>query len=161
VPRVTRWLAPFLGRVRSSHPPSGRMEPAPFAERSENAFSPRVSLLHPVTSNLSLTVSGYRGFRAPTLNELYRAFRVGNVQTQANENLQAERLTGAEVGVNFFTFDRRLNLRGNFFWDDIVNPIANVTLDANSNPIQRQRQNLGRTRSRGVEPRSRRSHRSG
>ena len=32
-----------------------------------------------------------------------------------------------------------------------MNPIANVTLDANSNPIQRQRQNLGRTRSRGVE----------
>jgi outer membrane receptor protein involved in Fe transport len=44
-----------------------------------------------------------------------------------------------------------LNLRGNFFWDEIVNPIANVTLDANSNPVQRQRQNLGRTRSRGVE----------
>jgi outer membrane receptor protein involved in Fe transport len=98
-----------------------------------------------------LTLSAYRGFRAPTLNELYRAFRVGNVQTQANENLEAERLTGAEVGANLFTFDRRLNLRGNFFWDDIVNPIANVTLDANSNPIQRQRQNLGRTRSRGVE----------
>jgi outer membrane receptor protein involved in Fe transport len=108
-------------------------------------------LLHPVTSNVSLTASMYRGFRAPTLNELYRAFRVGNVQTQSNPDLAAERLTGGEVGANVFAFDRRLNLRSNFFWDDIVNPIANVTLNANSNPIQRQRQNLGRTRSRGVE----------
>ncbi len=137
-------------RIPDTTPPTPTTT-APFAERTENAFSPRISLLHPVTSNLSLTVSAYRGFRAPTLNELYRAFRVGNVQTQANENLEAERLTGAEVGANVFAFDRRLNLRGNFFWDDIVNPIANVTLDANSNPIQRQRQNLGRTRSRGVE----------
>ena len=161
--RITpKWIATIGGRfdhwrnfdaesVRTPITPAGATTTAPFAERTENAFSPRVSLLHQVTSNLSLTASVYRSFRAPTLNELYRAFRVGNVQTQANENLEAERLTGAEAGANLFTFDRRLNLRGNFFWDDIVNPIANVTLDANSNPIQRQRQNLGRTRSRGVE----------
>jgi len=161
--RITpKWIATIGGRfdhwrnfdaefVRTPITPAGATTTAPFAERTENAFSPRASLLHQLTSNLSLTASIYRGFRAPTLNELYRAFRVGNVQTQANENLEAERLTGAEVGANLFAFDRRLNLRGNFFWDDIVNPIANVTLDANSSPIQRQRQNLGRTRSRGVE----------
>ena len=161
--RITpKWIATIGGRfdhwrnfdaesVRTPITPAGATTIAPFAERTENAFSPRASLLHQLTGNLSLTASIYRGFRAPTLNELYRAFRVGNVQTQANQNLEAERLTGAEAGANLFAFDRRLNLRGNFFWDDIVNPIANVTLDANSNPIQRQRQNLGRTRSRGVE----------
>jgi outer membrane receptor protein involved in Fe transport len=85
------------------------------------------------------------------LNELYRAFRVGNVLTNANPDLEAERLTGMDAGANLFLLNRKVNLRGNFFWDDIVNPIANVTLDATSNPIQRQRQNLGRTRSRGVE----------
>ncbi len=157
-----RWILTIGGRfdhwrnfdaesVRMPITPPGATTTAPFAERSENAFSPRASLLHQVTSNLSLTASVYRGFRAPTLNELYRAFRVGNRQTQANPDLEAERLTGAEVGTNLFALDRRLNLRGNFFWDDIVNPIANVTLDPNSNPIQVQRQNLGRTRSRGVE----------
>ena len=161
--RITpKWIVTIGGRfdhwrnfdaesVRTPITPAGATTVAPFAERTENAFSPRASLLHQVTSNLSLTASVYRGFRAPTLNELYRAFRVGNVQTQANENLEAERLTGAEVGANFFALDRKLNLKGNFFWDDIVNPIANVTLNATSNPIQRQRQNLGRTRSRGVE----------
>jgi outer membrane receptor protein involved in Fe transport len=124
---------------------------APFSEISKDAFSPRISLLHTVTSNVSLTASMYRAFRAPTLNELYRSFRVGNIVTQSNPGLNAERLTGAEIGASVFGFSRKLSLRGNFFWDDIVNPIANVTLNANSNPIQRQRQNLGRTRSRGVE----------
>jgi outer membrane receptor protein involved in Fe transport len=123
----------------------------PFAERSENAFSPRLSLLHAVGSNLSLTASIYRAFRSPTLNELYRAFRMGNVLTTANSELRAERLTGAEAGANAFAFRRRLNLRGNFFWDDIVNPIANVTLSTTPTLITRQRQNLGRTRSRGVQ----------
>ncbi len=157
-----KWIATIGGRfdhwrnfdaesVRMPVTPPGPTTIAPFDERSENAFSPRVSILHPVTSNISLNVSGYRSFRAPTLNELYRAFRVGNVQTLANSDLRAERLTGAEAGANAFAFNRRLNLRGTFFWDDIVNPIANVTLNANANPILRQRQNLGRTRSHGVE----------
>jgi outer membrane receptor protein involved in Fe transport len=123
----------------------------PFAERGENAFSPRLSILHAVTSNVSLTASIYRAFRSPTLNELYRGFRVGNVVTNANSQLRAERLTGAEAGANVFAFNRRLNLRGNFFWDDIVDPIANVTLSTTPTLITRQRQNLGRTRSRGVD----------
>ena len=38
------------------------------------------------------------------------------------------RLTGAEAGASIFAFRRRLNVHGNLFWDDVVNPIANVTL---------------------------------
>ena len=122
-----------------------------FPDRIETAFSPRVSLLHKLTDNVSLMVSGYRAFRAPTLNELYRSFRVGSVLTQANSNLRAERLTGGEAGASFAAFDRKLNVRGTFFWSEIVRPIANVTLSVTPALITRQRQNLGRTRSRGIE----------
>lgn len=122
-----------------------------FPERTENAFSPRVSLMHKLTENVSLMVSGYRSFRAPTLNELYRSFRVGNVLTQANVNLRAERLTGGEAGISAAAFDKKLNIRGTFFWSEIVRPIANVTLSSTPALITRQRQNLGRTRSRGVD----------
>lgn len=45
--------------------------------------------------------SVYRGFRAPTLNELYRNFRVGNAVTQANAGLRPETLFGAEAGIDF------------------------------------------------------------
>jgi outer membrane receptor protein involved in Fe transport len=136
--------------LRTPLRPPGPTTFTPFQERAENAFSPRLSVLRSVGSNVSLTGSIYRAFRSPTLNELYRSFRLGNVLTNANSVLRAERLTGAEAGANAFAFNRKLNFRGNFFWDDIVDPIANVTLSTTPSLITRQRQNLGRTRSRGV-----------
>jgi len=122
-----------------------------FPDRIENAFSPRVALMHKLTENVSVVVSGYRAFRAPTLNELYRSFRVGNVLTQANVNLRAERLTGGEAGISAAAFDKKLKIRGTFFWSEIVRPVANVTLSVTPALITRQRQNLGRTRSRGLD----------
>jgi outer membrane receptor protein involved in Fe transport len=122
-----------------------------FADRTETAFSPRLSILHKLTGSVSVFVSGYRAFRAPTLNELYRSFRVGSILTLANDKLRAERLTGGEAGANLTTLNRKLNLRGTFFWSEITRPIANVTLAVTPDLITRQRQNLGRTRSRGLE----------
>jgi outer membrane receptor protein involved in Fe transport len=123
----------------------------PFADRSENAFSPRLSVLYALTSNVSLTGSMSRAFRSPTLNELYRSFRIGNTLTNANPALRAEHLTGAEAGVHVFALRRKLNMTGNFFWDDIVDPLANVPISTTPSLITQQRENLGRTRSRGVD----------
>lgn len=122
-----------------------------FPERIKTAFDPRASVMYKAADNVSVYVSGYRAFRAPTLNELYRAFRVGNVLTLANDKLEAERLTGGEAGVAVDTLSRRVNVRGTFFWSELTRPIANVTLSVTPALITRQRQNLGRTRSRGVE----------
>jgi len=122
-----------------------------FPERTESAFSPRLGMLYRLTRNVSLVASAYQAFRAPTLNELYRGFRVGNVVTQANSELRAEHLTGAEAGAEFNAFNQKLTGRGTFFWSDVTDPIANVTLNVTPNLITRQRQNLGRTRSRGID----------
>ena len=122
-----------------------------YPSRSDLAFSPRLSALRSLNRNISVTASMYRAFRAPTLNELYRSFRLANVLTQNNPFLNAERLTGAEAGVNATTFDRKLDFRGAFFWSDMVDPVENVTIDPTSSPVLRQKQNLGRIRSRGVE----------
>ncbi|MDT5062166.1 MAG: iron complex outerrane recepter protein [Acidobacteriota bacterium] len=122
-----------------------------FADRNETAFSPQLSLLYKAANNVSLYASLSRAFRAPTLNELYRTFRVGDVLTLANENLLAERLTGGETGASFNAFKQKLNVRGTFFWTEITRPVANVTLRVQPGLITRQRENLGRTRSRGLE----------
>jgi len=122
-----------------------------YPSRSDLAFSPRLSVLRSLTQHVSVTASMYRAFRAPTLNELYRTFRQANVLTLNNPFLNAERLTGAEAGVNVAALDRKLDLRGTFFWSDIVDPIENVTTNPTSSPVLRQKQNLGRVRSRGVE----------
>jgi outer membrane receptor protein involved in Fe transport len=122
-----------------------------FPERSETAFSPHASLVYRVNDRFTVMTSISRAFRAPTLNELYRSFRVGNVLTLANENLRAERLIGSEAGLRFTSSNERTSARSTFFWNDITRPVANVTLLTTPALITRQRQNLGRTRSRGVE----------
>jgi len=85
------------------------------------------------------------------LNELYRSFRQGITVTSNNPLLRAERLTGAETGLRATALDNRLESRGTFFWGDIVNPVTNVTISSTPTLITRQRQNLGRTRSLGME----------
>jgi outer membrane receptor protein involved in Fe transport len=124
---------------------------AEFPDRSESAVSPRVGLLYRVSEKVSLFSSIYRSFRAPTLNELYRSFRVGDVFTLANEKLQAERLTGLDAGASFSAFRGRLSARAAFFTASIKNPVSNVTLSITPSLITRQRQNFGRIRATGAE----------
>ena len=115
------------------------------AEHEETALDPRLSLLWHASPSLSLSASAYRAFRAPTLNELYRGFRVGNINTLPNADLEAERLTGFELGA------RARNVRLTLFTMDVGDTIANVTLSESNGTITRQRRNLGATRSRGAE----------
>lgn len=122
-----------------------------FPDRRENAFSPRIAALYQINQNFSFVASYAKSFRAPTLNELYRAFRVGNVLTLANENLKSERADTFETGLNFVGFKRKLNLRGNFFASEVLRPVVSVTLTTAPGLITRQRQNIGKTRSRGFE----------
>ena len=134
------------GEKRSGAAPETRLP-----RRDESAWSPRAALLFQATERWAWTASAYKAFRAPTLNELYRAFRVGDVLTVANENLRAERLTGGETGALFSSHAGRLTARGTLFWMDVDQTIANVTLSSVPGLITRQRQNLGSTRSRGIE----------
>jgi len=127
--------------------PSGLPTGMLFSDRNATAFSPRISILRALRSNLSASISGYRAFRAPTLNELYRSFRQGSVTTNSNPLLTAERSTGAEASLLQTSLHKKLAARGTVFWTDIVNPVTNVTIDATT----RKRENLGRTRSVGTE----------
>ncbi|HEX9961867.1 MAG TPA: TonB-dependent receptor [Pyrinomonadaceae bacterium] len=122
-----------------------------FPNRRESAFSPRLAALYRINENFSLYGAFSKSFRAPTLNELYRAFRVGNALTLANENLKSERADNFEGGINFTGFSRRLNLRGSFFVAEVSRPVVSITLSSTPNLITRQRQNVGKTRARGLE----------
>ena len=120
-------------------------------ERTASMLSPRLTARWQAAGDWALTGAAYRSFRAPTLNELYRGFRVGDVVTEPNADLDAERLTGLETGAVWAPADGRARLRGTLFWMRLDDPIANVTLETTPELIRRQRRNLGRTRSRGVE----------
>lgn len=149
--RVDRW------REFAAHSTTRAIRPVSnpvtqiFGDRTETAVSPQLSVLYKPTEAVSFAASFMRAFRQPTLNELYRSFRVGDVLTLANEKLSAERLTGGETSANIRWLDGKLLTRGTFFWTEMTRPVANVTLTVTPTLITRQRQNLGRTRSRGIE----------
>ena len=116
----------------------------------QTAVNPRVGLLLRTSEAVTLRASAYRGFRAPTLNELYRPFRVGSIITQANANLDQERLWGGELGMDFHP-SRSVQVRLNGFWNSLRDPVSNVTLSVSPERILRQRQNLGGATIRGLE----------
>jgi outer membrane receptor protein involved in Fe transport len=150
-PRLSLTLGARFDRWENDGERRGGGTSTLFPARDETAVSPRASLLFRATGRLALTASAYQAFRAPTLNELYRAFRVGDALTLANEDLEAERLEGIETGALYTSASGRLTARGTLFWMEIDDTIANVTLSVTPGLITRQRQNLGRTRSRGLE----------
>ncbi|HEX6199678.1 MAG TPA: TonB-dependent receptor, partial [Thermoanaerobaculia bacterium] len=147
-------VAASLRYDRWENRPAAPVEGPP---RSESAWSPRLALRWQPRPAWGLTAAAYRSFRAPTLNELYRGFRVGDVVTDPNPALEAERLSGAEAGAVWTPAPggaagrRELRLRASLFWMRLDDPVANVTLSAGPDLILRQRRNLGRTRSRGAE----------
>lgn len=110
-----------------------------------SAWSPRVSAIYHAHPRLDFTASAYRAFRAPTLNELIRPFRVGNVLTLANPDLLPERLSAVEAGA------RSGPVRVTLFSMKTDDVIANVTRNVTPALVTRQRRNAGFSRSRGAE----------
>lgn len=122
--------------------------------------SPSLALRWDAGRSVALRAGGYRGFRAPTVNELVRGFRLRNDVTEPNPALEPERLYGGEVGVERrgARWDAQLTL----YWDVVQDPIANVTLGRGPGDVApcgvvpaggvcRQRRNLGALRARGLE----------
>lgn len=124
----------------------GRADDLTYPDRFSWALSPRAGFRLRALEWLTIRASGYRSFRAPTLNELYRPFQVGTVLTQANAALEPETLWGAEAGVAVEPW-RFVSVSATAFVNDWRSPIVNVTLPGGG----RQRQNLGSARVRGVE----------
>jgi outer membrane receptor protein involved in Fe transport len=118
-----------------------------YADRDDLAFSPRLGLAWRATRTLTARAAAYSAYRTPTLNELYRPFRVGPVTTLANPDLEPETLLGGEAGLDWTSPDRRRGLRATVFQNELSDAVANVTLDA----ATRQRRNLDATRIRGLE----------
>jgi len=136
----------------------GSTDTQQFPSRMETQLSPRLGALWQIVESLAVRASINRAFRAPTLGELYRPFTVGTISTAANPALTAETLVGAEAGLEWAPL-RILRARATAFWNELHDPIVNVTLPPVepgqpppfSDGSTRQRQNLGKARVQGVE----------
>jgi len=129
---------------------SGFAPPTCLQDRSDTTVSPRAAVRYQATNWVSVFGDIGSGFRAPTLNELYRQFRVGTVLTTANDQLGPERLLGGEAGISLAPV-RNLTIRTTWYRNQVTNPVSNVTLTVAGANVTQQRQNLGETRIWGLQ----------
>jgi outer membrane receptor protein involved in Fe transport len=142
------WFQNYDGRQLtlkgSTWAPSAK-QPVQFDQR---VFDPRLGLSRKLFNHWAVSASGFRAFRAPTPNELYRSTQVGNKLTFPNGSLLSERATGWEAGLA--TEWPWGSVRSSYFMTQVNRPIVAVTLDATASPITLKRQNLGQIESQGL-----------
>jgi len=130
-----------------------RVETSPVVSslpaQSSTNVNPRLSIAWTPVDAWSVHGAAYRSARTPTLNERYRAFRVGNVLTNANPLLDPERLSGMEAGIAWRR--RTIGARAAGYWNRLEDAITNVTLSSTPTQVTRQRQNTDTLRARGIE----------
>ena len=120
-------------------------------DRTEIVLSPRAGISRTFGPGFSVHGSGFRAFRTPTLNELYRTGQVGQETTLANAALVSERATGFEAGADFATPGRKVTGSATYFFTEINRPVSAVLVSQTATAITDMRQNLGQVRSQGVE----------
>lgn len=130
-----------------------------FPGRSGWEPTARAGLALRAAEPLTLRAAAYLGWRLPTLNELYRPFRVGPDATAANAALAPERLRGVEAGADLRPLPV-LRIGLTFFSNRLDGAIANVTLDRGPGAFPGvgfvagdygQRRNLDAVTSKGAE----------
>jgi outer membrane receptor protein involved in Fe transport len=159
--RVDRWriLDGFLDeRVIAT---GAALTDIAFADRSGWEPTGRAGVAWRPAAAVTLRGAAYLGWRLPTLNELYRPFRVGADATAANADLAPERLKGIEAGVEYRPLSTaRVGIT--VFANRLENAIANVTLGRGPGTFPgvgfvgaageyRRRQNLDAVEVRGIE----------
>jgi vitamin B12 transporter len=131
-----------------------------FADRSDWQWTGRAAASWKLADPVKLKLAVYRGWRLPTLNELYRPFRVGADATAANDALRPETMHGGQIKFESNIDNAEVGLT--FFYSRLGDAIANVTLGQGpgnfpgvgfvaAGGIYRQRQNLDSLVSKGIE----------
>jgi outer membrane receptor protein involved in Fe transport len=121
-----------------------------FEAKTFDQLDPRVAARYQLVPELALRGAVYRGFRAPTLAELYRAFGSASFQGLPNAELEPETLVGGEIGVDITPRGFPLYSQVNYFHNEAENLVGGVVVAFD--PIfTLMNQNLGKIRSRGFE----------
>jgi len=125
--RLDRWRNADGERVERDRATGAVLRQDRFATRDGEVLNGRLGAEWRASPALSLRAAAYTGFRLPTLNELYRPFRVGNDITEANPTLDPERLVGGEAGVRAAPADG-LTLSATVFRSVLEDGVDNVTI---------------------------------
>ncbi len=132
-----------------------------IANRDGTVLNGRVGFSYePDHGGTTLRGAVFSGFRQPTLNELFRPFRVRNDITEANPNLIPERLYGGDLEWSTDWGPAKVSATYYRYWT--LNAVANVTIALGPGVFPptgfvpaggslRERQNLGRVLTDGLD----------
>jgi len=158
--RLDGWRVRDGRRVeRDLSPPAVRSDETSSREM-EWRLNPKLGLRYRISHAVSAWAAGYRSFRAPSINELYRPFRVRNDITEANVGLEPETLTGADLGLEAVGTQGSAQI--SLFWSRVSDLVLNRTAGAGPGQVDpcgfvpaggvcRQRHNIDQSRFRGIE----------
>lgn len=90
-------------------------------------FSNNITFYHDFSKNIRGMLRQTSGFRAATLNELFRPFRVKNDIIESNQNLDTEKHLGFEAGLRYSS-DETWSISASVFDYSLDDMIANVVL---------------------------------
>lgn len=114
-------------------------------------FIPSLNIKWDITDKIALRASYGRGFRAPSLKELYLNFVDPNHNVQGNTNLKAETQDNVQMGLTFEwkKFERIFRVEPAVFYNQINNKIDLVML-ANSTSRETRYDNISSFKSTGA-----------
>ncbi len=124
--RADRWMMAD-GRLIERETTGPLLTDARFEDRDGWEGSGRIAVGRRLNGSLALRAAAYRGWRLPTLNELYRPFRAGADATAANPALDPERLAGIEAGLDWTPVEGA-KLSATAFANRLGKAIANVSV---------------------------------
>jgi iron complex outermembrane receptor protein len=142
------WWKAYGGRIFPLAAPANPDQPSRTAE----GFSPKASLRWQPARRWSLTLSGARALRFPTVSELYQSISVGGEPRSPDPNLKPENALSTELAL-----ERRIgrdgSVRLSFFHESIRDALVSQTAPFPADPQRLVSfvQNIGRVRTNGAE----------
>lgn len=123
--RADQWANDEGRRIETSLKSGDLLREELYDDR--DGFEPSASIdwIHEMPRGVESRLAFGSGFRLPTLNELYRPFRVRNDIVEANADLDPERFLNAEAGLDW-RVSNELKLGAAVFHHWISDAIANV-----------------------------------
>ena len=116
------------GHLRESDTATGALlRSQPYPTRQNERIDFGLATRWTPNAALQFGASVFSTHRYPTLNELYRPFRVGDTSTLANPELRPETLLGTDATARW-QCHKRVALRGRVFLSQLRDGVANVSL---------------------------------
>ena len=150
--RADQWTIDEGRRIETSLASGALLREERYEDRDGVEPSASLEWIHEMPRDVESRVALGSGFRLPTLNELYRPFRVRDDIVEANAELDPERFLNAEAGLDWKANDE-WKLGAAVFHHWISDAVANVpeTPTPPSGGTKSTRDNVNEARVAGLE----------